>query len=203
VDKSPGFEFAILFIDLDRFKSVNDTLGHLAGDQLLVAAAHAIESCLRPGDTLSRLGGDEFALLLEGIRGAGDASAVAVFDMTGGLVYTYRGSWCAEGCSTPWDAAWRAIGTEGSLTWDGEEGFRAEVVTEGEGFRRAVRAVEIPPAPPEARTGGHAGLIREFVDCIRSEREPETSCADNIRSLAMVFDAIESAWIGGEVTVEW
>ncbi|MBI4519664.1 MAG: EAL domain-containing protein [Gemmatimonadetes bacterium] len=77
VDKSPGFEFAILFIDLDRFKSVNDTLGHLAGDQLLVAAAHAIESCLRPGDTLSRLGGDEFALRLEGIRGAGDASAVA------------------------------------------------------------------------------------------------------------------------------
>jgi diguanylate cyclase (GGDEF)-like protein/PAS domain S-box-containing protein len=69
----PGYRFAVLFMDLDRFKVLNDSLGHIVGDKLLVAIARRLESCLRSVDTIARLGGDEFTILLEGIRDAEDA----------------------------------------------------------------------------------------------------------------------------------
>jgi diguanylate cyclase (GGDEF)-like protein/PAS domain S-box-containing protein len=69
--------YAVLFLDLDRFKDVNDSLGHLTGDQLLVATAHLLQSILRPMDTVARLGGDEFVILLEEIKDVSDVTRVA------------------------------------------------------------------------------------------------------------------------------
>jgi len=68
---------AVLFLDLDRFKLVNDSLGHLVGDRLLMAVAKRLEAALRPGDTVARLGGDEFTLLLDDIGDVRGASIVA------------------------------------------------------------------------------------------------------------------------------
>jgi diguanylate cyclase (GGDEF)-like protein/PAS domain S-box-containing protein len=69
--------FAVLYLDLDRFKIVNDSLGHLAGDELLIAVSRRLESCLRQGDALARLGGDEFAILLKGLSDEPQANAIA------------------------------------------------------------------------------------------------------------------------------
>jgi diguanylate cyclase (GGDEF)-like protein/PAS domain S-box-containing protein len=69
--------FAVLFLDLDRFKVVNDSLGHLVGDQLLVELGRRIGGSLRPGDTIARLGGDEFGVLLEDIRSLSNATYIA------------------------------------------------------------------------------------------------------------------------------
>ena len=69
--------FAVLFLDIDRFKKINDSLGHFAGDRLLVEAAARFERCLRPGDTVARLGGDEFAVLLGDLSSVEDVHQVA------------------------------------------------------------------------------------------------------------------------------
>ncbi len=75
--RTPDYQFALLFIDLDRFKIINDSLGHIVGDQLLVAIAHLLENCVRTSDTVARLGGDEFTILLDDIQGIEDAIHVA------------------------------------------------------------------------------------------------------------------------------
>ena len=77
--RRPGLTsgFAVLYLDLDRFKIVNDSLGHMVGDELLVAASRRLESCLRPGDALARLGGDEFAIFLNGLSDDAQANAIA------------------------------------------------------------------------------------------------------------------------------
>jgi diguanylate cyclase (GGDEF)-like protein len=71
--RSPNTKFAILFLDLDRFKVINDSLGHSIGDELLIAVAKRLESALRAGDSVSRLGGDEFTILIDEVQNADEA----------------------------------------------------------------------------------------------------------------------------------
>ena len=82
--KDPHYLCALLYLDVDRFKVINDSLGHVAGDQLLVEVAHRLRACLREADAprmsrdlVARLGGDEFAVFLDGIRDSSDALRVA------------------------------------------------------------------------------------------------------------------------------
>lgn len=75
--RNPADLFAVIYLDFDRFKLVNDSLGHSIGDQLLVASARRLENCIRSSDTVARLGGDEFVILLEDVAGEADARMVA------------------------------------------------------------------------------------------------------------------------------
>jgi diguanylate cyclase (GGDEF)-like protein/PAS domain S-box-containing protein len=75
--RNPSDLFAVMFIDLDRFKVVNDSLGHAFGDQLLITVANRLKLCLRPDDTISRLSGDEFVILLDSVSDVNDARQVA------------------------------------------------------------------------------------------------------------------------------
>jgi len=121
------------------------------------------------------------------------AAATAIFEMTNGVQFCYRGSWCAEGADTNWDASWRIIGTKGTLIWDGLDGYQIKVVIGTNGFSRALTEVPILPPRDASQTEDHTSVIREFLDALDQKRSPETAGTDNIKSLAMVFGAIESS----------
>lgn len=121
------------------------------------------------------------------------AAANALFEFDNEVVFNYRGSWSAEGANTSWEASWRIIGTRGTLLWDGAERFEASVVSGGEGFFRDLSPLNVPEAPKSDLTHGHASVIANFLDAIEAGRQPETASRDNIKSLAMVFAAIDSA----------
>ncbi len=137
----------------------------------------------------------------------GDASAHCVFDMKlpngDPVVFTYRGSWTNEGCQTNWNADWRIVGQRGTLHTDGGAVVEAEVVRNESdpGFFRELEKASAPPF--EGETDGHRVQIRDFIDAIRTGRKPMCDCEDNIKSLAMVLAAVESAKAGRPVDVAW
>jgi len=129
----------------------------------------------------------------------GDVSASCIFEMTDDVVFTYRGSWCAEGPATSWNGDWRIIGDRGSLMYERDEYPSIHVPTGRKQFVRELRTVKSP-----ARTLKHTGMrgaMREMLAYVRKGVVPQSECHDNIKSLAMVFAAIESAKKGRRVSV--
>jgi len=132
------------------------------------------------------------------------ASAMALFEMTGGVVFNYRGSWCAQGFPTSWAGSWRIIGETGTLLWDGETEVIAERIVEkwdGHGLFQPVEEVTIPAATLSPAESEHAGNICEFLDALDSGGVPQTVASDNILSVAMVEAAISSARTGAAVAI--
>lgn len=130
----------------------------------------------------------------------GDAAASCIFEMTHGVVFTYRGSWCAEGCHTSWNGDWRIVGDRGTLLYDHDHPPRGQVVAGTEGFHRPLEDLCVPE--PRLEYDGMHGALREMLEFLRGGAAPQTECHDNIRSLAMVFAAIESSRRGERVPVE-
>jgi predicted dehydrogenase len=127
------------------------------------------------------------------------ASAVATFELTGGAVFNYRGSWCAQGLQTSWESAWRIIGESGTLLWNGSDAMQVERVegppTSGE-FIQPAKPAAVPPIETPPQCCGHSGLIGDFLDALDTGRPPQTIASDNIHSLAMVEAAVRSAESG-------
>jgi predicted dehydrogenase len=135
-----------------------------------------------------------------------DASAACIFEMSDGIVFTYRGSWCGEGLHADWNGEWRAVCNRGTAKWDGVKSVQAQAIKpppagEKQPFFNAMEDLAVPIDPLPAR--GHTGLIQDALACIRDGRAPATVCTDNIKSLAMVEAAVESAKQGKKVKVEW
>lgn len=130
----------------------------------------------------------------------GQASAIAIFEMSNGAVFCYRGSWCAEGCPTSWESEWRITGSRGTAIWDGRSQPFAEIPADQAesaeliGPCQRVEAAEYP-----LRHEGHAGCLDEMFEALLTGRPAETSAADNRHSLAMVIAAIASARLGQRV----
>ena len=130
------------------------------------------------------------------------ASATALFEMSDGILFSYRGSWCARGFRTAWAGTWRIVGERGTLLWDGEDRIEAERIDDtwdGRAFFEPVEKLSFPPAPMETGRQGHAGNIGEFLDAIDAGTSPQTEATDNLKTLAMVEAAIESARLGRTV----
>ncbi|MBD0383004.1 Gfo/Idh/MocA family protein [Paenibacillus sedimenti] len=131
---------------------------------------------------------------------AGNASAICIYEMSDGSVFCYRGSWCAEGAPTTWEAAWRVTGEHGTAIWDGLGTPYAEIVAPGDQAGKFVRdhkRVEADVTWPGR--SGHAGCLDEMFAALREGRRAETDCRDNIKSMAMVLGALESAKSGRKI----
>jgi predicted dehydrogenase len=130
----------------------------------------------------------------------GDVAASCIFEMSNGVVFTYRGSWCAEGCHTSWNGDWRFVGDQGALLYDHDRDPEGERLAGEEGFNRELAAVEVTAT--EVPAGGMHGALREMLEFLRTGRTPQTECHDNIKSLAMVFGAIKSSKKGKRVEIK-
>jgi predicted dehydrogenase len=121
----------------------------------------------------------------------GDAAASCIFEMSDGVIFTYRGSWCSYGYHTSWNGDWRIIGDQGTLLYQRDADPVAQCVAGDSGFHRPVQEVRVPKVRLQ-RTGMH-GALREMLSFLRTGKTPQTECHDNIRSFAMVLAAIQSA----------
>ncbi|SFL51838.1 Predicted dehydrogenase [Gracilibacillus orientalis] len=129
----------------------------------------------------------------EGSWYAGNASAICIFEMEDGSVFTFRGSWAAEGLQTSWNGDWHIIGTRGTAKWDGFDHLTTETVKNPD--QKAFFKETEKRTISNKWTGNeqHAGCLDEMFLALEENRHAETDCHDNIHSMKMVFAAVESA----------
>jgi predicted dehydrogenase len=175
------------FAKAPRFGGFRDEMAHVL---LLDMAVHAFDAARY---VLNR---DPVAVYCEEYNPgwswyAGDAAAVAVFEFTDGMRFTYTGSWCADGLETSWNGEWRVNGAGGTARWDGDDAPEWQARDSSE----VVRA-HLEPVPEEI-----AGSLAEFVDALRTGRVPSGEVHGNVLSLAMVEAAVLSSARGARVQI--
>lgn len=131
---------------------------------------------------------------------AGDVAASCIFEMTNGVVFTYRGCWAAEGCHTSWNGDWRINGERGTLLYDHDRDPEGQICVGTEGFNRELAPVVIEETP--LTKGGMLGALCEMLEYLETGKVPQTECHDNIKSLAMVFGVKESHAARARVVIE-
>ncbi|WP_057914624.1 Gfo/Idh/MocA family protein [Peribacillus muralis] len=129
----------------------------------------------------------------------GNASSICIFEMSDGSVFSYRGSWSAEGFNTSWEGSWRATGEKGTVLWDGNTLPSCEVIdeTKPKGFTNVFKRIEV--SSEWYGNEGHWGCLDEMFASIEENRLAETDSRDNVKSMAMVFGALESARKGTKI----
>lgn len=130
----------------------------------------------------------------------GNASASVIFEMTDGIVFTYRASWCSEGCHTSWHGNWRFIGASGTMLYEDDHEPVGQVVSGKSGFIRPLKDLKM--VKPALKYAGMHGALREMLRFLRTGEKPQTECHDNIQSLAMVCSAVESGKKGKRIEVK-
>lgn len=191
-----GTGIALLFADLTRFKVVNDTLGHEAGDALLAAAADRMRSALRPSDTIGRLGGDEFLVICESLTDSADALALAhrlaagfatPFDFSGFTVSLSASVGVAYAVGPALDGDALIVQADAAMYWAKRRGHsvamfdqRMEANLTGPGAGRPPPVGAASPAgEPEAAIGGHLGdLVNRLIGLLGDVAEPDAAPAD-------------------------
>ncbi len=133
---------------------------------------------------------------------AGNAAAVCIFEMSDGSVFSYQGSWCAEGAPTSWEASWRIHGEKGAIIWDGLGMPYAEVVDTKDAAGKFINDyVRVEGEAANMEETFHQGCLQEMFLSLSEVRPAETDCRDNIYSMAMVFGALESARTGRKLEI--
>ena len=136
----------------------------------------------------------------------GNAMALCIFEMSDGSVFNYRGSWCAEGAPTSWEASWRVTGEKGTAIWDGHDDIYADVVA-AEHLDASGKPSFFQPSEriegqlPVMEKSGHHGCLEDMFTALESGQLPETDCSDNQFSMAMVLASLESARTGQKVLI--
>ncbi|TDF96167.1 Gfo/Idh/MocA family protein [Paenibacillus piri] len=133
---------------------------------------------------------------------SGNAAAACIFEFSDGTVFTYNGSWCANGAPTSWHADWRVVGSKGTAIWDGTHDPYCSVVSDNQeegAFFHEYK--QISPDKGWEGQEGHDGCFDEMFAALSEGRRAETDSSDNLKSMAMVFGAIKSARTGEKVQI--
>lgn len=123
----------------------------------------------------------------------GATAATATFELSNGTVFSYRGSWVAEGAQTSYDGAWRVGGTRGSFSWDGEDRLVVQTVERVDGPHAAGVRTAVEEDVARLDRVGHPSGVNAILDALAAGETPETVCDDNLLSLAMVESAVKSS----------